>query len=84
MKNYLLEEFSNIFIIAEDLYHSGILQKQSYLALNSFNFHRSGLAREALINLLFEELIDPITYDHFKEYSRIKSNELFGVLNSMG
>ena len=84
MERDLLAEFSNTSIIAEDLYHSGILQKQSYLALNNFFFHKNELAQKALIKLLFEELIDPITYDHFKDYSRIKFNRSFGILNSMG
>ena len=86
MKQDLLGEFSDTFIIAQDLYHRRILQKQSYLALNSFNFNntRGDSKKKALINLLFEELIDPITYDNFKDYSRTKSNRLFTVLNSMG
>ena len=69
---------------AKDLYLSGILQNQSYLALTNFEMMFILLPDDALIYLLFEDLIDPITYDHFKDYSRIKSNRLYGVLNSMG
>ena len=69
---------------AQDLYLSGILQNHSYLAYTSFDFSSQATHDEALINLLFEDLIDPITYDHFKDYMRIKSNFLYGELNSMG
>ena len=69
---------------AQDLYLSGILQNQSYLAYTNFDYIFKRAPEDALINLLFEDLIDPITYDHFKDYSRIKSNMLYGVLSSMG
>ena len=69
---------------AQDLYLSGILQNQSYLAFTNFDYNFKGVPENAVINLLFEDLIDPITYDHFKDYTRIKSNRIYGVLNSMG
>ena len=69
---------------AQDLYLSGILQNQSYLAYTNFGYKFKRMPEVALINLLFEDLIDPIIYDHFKDYSRIKSNMLYGVLSSMG
>ena len=84
MKDTFHEVFINISISLEDLYLRGILHNQSYVALSNFGVILTNWSRGALINLLFEELIDPITYDHFKDYSRIKSNRLYGVLNSMG
>ena len=69
---------------AQDLYLSGILQNQTYFIYTLFYYKFYYEPNVALINLLFEDLIDPITYDHFKDYSRIKSNFLYGELNSMG
>ena len=71
-------------INAQDLYLSGILRNQSYFAYTNFGFSSQATRHEALIHLLFEDLIDPITYDHFKDYLRIKSNFLYSELNSMG
>ena len=84
MKNALHEVLTTKSISAQDLYLNGILQNQSYFALDNFGFKFYSWPHHTLINLLFEELIDPITYDHFKDYSRIKSNMLYGVINSMG
>ena len=84
MKDALHEVLTTTSISSYDLYLSGILQNQSYLALSNFGDIFNSGTYDVLINVLFEELIDPIIYDHFKDYSRIKSNRLFGVLNSMG
>ena len=77
-------ELESESLSAKDLYLSGILQNQSYLAFTNFEVRLTLMPEDVLINLLFEDLIDPITYDHFKEYSRIKSNRIYSVLNSMG
>ena len=84
MRIILEIELKGSSISAQDLYLSGILQNQSYFAYTNFDFSSQARRETALINLLFEDLIDPITYDHFKDYSRIKSNMLYGELNSMG
>ena len=84
MRIILYFELKAESLSAEDLYLSGILKNQSYLAYTNFDNEFRGAPDGALINLLFEDLIDPITYDHFKDYSRIKSNMLYGVLRSMG
>ena len=84
MRIILEMELEASSLSAQDLYLSGILQNQSYLAYTNFDILFKGVPEEALINRLFEDLRDPITYDHFKDYSRIKSNIIYRVLNSMG
>ena len=80
LKDILLKEFSNPFGSAKDLHKNRILRKQSYLAV----FTLKDSAGDALVNILFEELIDPNTYDKFKAYSRQKIHQCFGILSSMG
>ena len=84
MRNTLDMELLSKSLSAHDLYLNGILQNQSYFAFTYFGFTFKRVPEDVLINLLFEDLIDPNIYDQFKDYSRIKSNSLYGVLNSMG
>ena len=78
-------EFSNPFQSAQDLYESGILQKKRYLAIITFFANMNPrIAGPALIHLLFEELINPITYNNFTVYFRSKLNQSFDVLSNMG
>ena len=81
MRIILEMELEASSLSAQNLYLSGILQNQSYFAYTNFDFSCQATRHEALINLLFEDLIDPITYDHFKDYLRIKSSRLYGGLN---
>ena len=88
LKGILVSEFRNPFLDAKDLYGIGILPKQSFLAIS--NFFSTGrqilseVARLALVNLLFEELIDPSIYSKFKAYCRKRLLESFDLLSSMG
>ena len=85
MKHIVRNEFSDPFQSAQDLYRYGILQEQSSLAVMSFfTSVRVSQAREALLELLFEELINQQSYDKFKYYCRVKLHEAFGLLMSMG
>ena len=90
LKNLLANQFFDPFEMAEYFYDNGILPEQSYLAVMNFfpyygpNFHPSFQPRMALVNLLFEELVDPATLDNFKEYARSEFSQSFELLNSMG
>ena len=90
LKNLLANEFFDSFEMAKYLYDNGILPEQSYFAVINFfpyydpTFHLSFQARMALVNLLFEELVDPATLDNFKDYARSKFSQSFELLNSMG
>ena len=53
---------------------------QNYLSVLNFHYN----TRQVLVHLLFEELVDPTRYDKFKDYSKIKTHQLFGLLRSMG
>ena len=88
LKNVLANEFLDPFEMAKDLHDNGILSVQSYLAvLNFFPYYELYLpieAKIALVNLLFEELVDPTTLDNFKDYARSNLSHLFELLKSMG
>ena len=84
MKEVLLDEFSNPLEVAKDLFNGGVLSEQSYLTLKYLVTHpEMSAAGKKLIQLLFHDLKDPTRYDIFKEYSRIKVNQSYGLVNSM-
>ena len=88
LKGVLVSEFVTPFIDAWDLYLIGILPKQSFLAVSNFFTPAQQIASKvagwALVNLLFEELIDPSIYSKFKDYCRKKLLDSFDLLSSMG
>ena len=53
---------------AKKLYSVGILNRRSFLAVSLFDIEGDINIKTALVNLLFEELNDPLTYEIFKEY----------------
>ena len=88
LKNLLANETSDPFEMAKDLYDNGILPEQSYLAVLNFipsygNFEPIKKII-AVVNLLFEELVDPTTLDNFKDYAKSNFNHSFELLKSMG
>ena len=88
LKNLLANEILDPFEMAKDLYDNGILPVQSYLAVLNFlpyyvNYEPI-VKNIALVNLLFEELVDPTTLDNFKDYARSNFNHSFELLKSMG
>ena len=85
LKGILVSEFLTPFSDARDLNLIGILPKQSYFAVSNFFTPGQEIeARRALVNLLFEELIDPSIYSKFKVYCRKRLLESFDLLSSMG
>ena len=85
LKEVLLDVFSNPLQLAKDLFNSGVLSKQSYLTIKYLVRHsKMSHAGKKLIPLLFYDLNDPTRYDKFKEYSRIKVNQSYGLVSSMG
>ena len=53
---------------AKKLYSVGILNRRSFLAVSLFDIEGDINIKTALVNLLFEELDDPLTYEIFKKY----------------
>ena len=87
LKLVLVNEFSNPFEYAKDLHERGILPKSSYLALLNFftkNWRDPIPAKTALVNLLFEELVNLSTYEKFKDYYEIRLHWIYDLLSSMG
>ena len=88
LKNRLANDLLRPIERAIDLYDSGILPMKSALSIAKF-FPYSEIydpiqARKALVNVLFQELVDPTTLENFKDYARSKFNQSFELLNSMG
>ena len=83
LKFLLAMEISSPLTMAKDLYDIGVLPKQSYLAVTKF-IATTIKANYALVNLLFDELVDPPTLDKFEDYCRIELPRSYEVLTSMG
>ena len=83
LKSILAREIHPIHEMAKDLYDIGVLPKLSYLVVTN-----SIITIEArsypLVNLLFDELVDPTTFDIFKDFCRRKLPQSYEVLTSMG
>ena len=76
LQGILVYEFRNCSLDVKDLYGFGILPKQSYIAISIiFSTVLPKVARLKMVNLLFEELIDPSVYSKFKAYCRKRSLE---------
>ena len=83
LKSILELEIRPINELAKDLKDIGVLPKLSYLAVtNSFN--TIATQTYPLINLLFDELVDPTTFDNFKDFCRRKLPQSYEVLTSIG
>ena len=81
-------EFQNPVIDASNLYNAEILTKNSYYALKLFKQIRKydREAASALVNLLFEDLEDPLAYEKFIKYcnSSTKIRSTFRQLTLLG
>ena len=85
LKGILVSELLDPFVDASDLHYIGILPKQSFFAISNFFTSVQQIeATLALVNLLFQELVDPSIYSKFKDYCRKKLLKSFDLLNSMG
>ena len=79
-------EISSPLEIAKDLKHIGVLSMESYNAFeyNFIHIFTIAGARYPLANFLLDELVDPITFDNFKDFLRINLPMSYEVLSSMG
>ena len=83
LKSILIREIHSIHETAKDLKDIGVLPKLSYLAVTN-SFITFATESYPLINLLFDELVDPTTFDNFKDFCRRKLPQSYEVLTSMG
>ena len=83
LKSILELEIRPINEMAKDLNDIGVLPKLSYLAVTS-SFNTIAARSYPFINLLFNELVDPTTFDNFKDFCRRKLPQSYEVLTSMG
>ena len=86
LEHALVMEVSSPYEMAKQLYDIGVLPKQSYLAVNNsfIDIITSVEVNHALAKLLFDELVDPTTFDIFKDYCIIKLPQTYDLLSSMG
>ena len=86
LKIVLAMEISSPLEMAKDLEDIGLLSNESYFAFKNKFIHTVTIreARYPLVNLLFDELVDPTTFDNFKDFLRIKLPMSYEVLSSMG
>ena len=86
LKNVLAREISSPLKMAKYLYNIGVFSKYSYLAVTNSFIRISGYRERKypLVNLLFDELVDPTIFDIFKDFCRLKLPKSYKVLNSMG
>jgi len=72
---------------SEDLqsfYQHGILTKPNYLVVIHLQKYTIYKTPSLLWTLLFDDLIDPMAFERFKNYLKVHNLLLFNHINSMG